>query len=116
MLETLVNDNDRQNSPYSNDNLRRAVSKFMAETEEEERNAKDNAKNVTIDTLCQSPLTINTQRKNSNVANESRISSDNMEETIKVFKGLKLQSTVNDYAYYNSDKGIAESDPKEIHW
>ena len=62
--------------------------------------------------LCQYPVTINTQRKNANVANERQIYSDIMEEIIEVFKRLTLQSTINDYVYYNSDEDAAESDPK----
>ena len=84
----------------------------MAETEEEELNAKHNANNVTMDTFCQSPATINTQSNNSNVANERQISLEILVETIKLFKGLTLQSTINDFAYYNSEEDVAESDPK----
>ena len=56
-----------------------------------------------MDTFCQSPITINTERKNSNVANEGRVYTEILAETIKLFKGLTLQSTINDYAYYNSE-------------
>ena len=35
-------------------------------------------------------------------------------ETIKVFNGLTLPSTINNYRYYNSDKDDAESDPKSV--
>ena len=80
--------------------------------EEKERKAKHNANNVTMDTFCQSPVTINTQRKNENVENERRISLGVLEETIKGFKGLTLQSTINDYAYYNSEEDVDGSDPK----
>ena len=38
LLETLVDHNDQQNSPLSNDNIRQAISTVMAETEEGERN------------------------------------------------------------------------------
>ena len=37
---------------------------------------------------------------------------DILAETIKVFNGLTLQSTINDSAYYNSDEYEAESNPK----
>ena len=37
---------------------------------------------------------------------------DILEETIKGFNGLTLQSKINDSAYYNSDKDDAEIDPK----
>ena len=69
MLETLVNHNDRHNALLSNVKLRQAVSKVMEETGEEERNSKHNTHNAPMDTFCQSPITINTQRKNVNVAN-----------------------------------------------
>ena len=92
MLETPVDYNDRNNSPFSNKNLRQAVSEVMAETEEEEREAKCNANNVTMDTFCrQYPVTTNTQGENSNVTNERRISSDILAETIKGFNGLTIQ-------------------------
>ena len=85
----------------------------MAKTEEEERDAKRNANNVTMDTFFHnSPVTINTQRKNANVANERQIYSNILEETIKLFKGLTLQSTIKHSAYYNSEEDVAESDPK----
>ena len=35
MLETIVVFNDRNNAPLSNDNIQQAVSRFMAETEED---------------------------------------------------------------------------------
>ena len=37
---------------------------------------------------------------------------DILAEMIKGFKRLTLQSTINNYAYYNSDEDDAESDPK----
>ena len=82
MLETIVNHNDSQNAPFSNDKLLKPVSRVMAETEEEERNSKHNSNNATMDTYCQSPVTTNTQRNNANVTNERQISSDILEETI----------------------------------
>ena len=69
MLETLVNHNDRHNAPFSNEKLWQAFSTVMEETEEEEHNDKNNANNMAMDNLCQSPVTINTQRKNANVKN-----------------------------------------------
>ena len=36
---------------------------------------------------------------------------DIMEETIKGFNGLTIQSTINNSAYYNSEEDDAESDP-----
>ena len=64
MLEVLVDYNDRNNKPLPNDKIQQAVSRVMAETEEEERDAEHNANNVTMDTFFNhSPVTINTQRK-----------------------------------------------------
>ena len=70
-----------------------------------------------MDTFCnQSPVTTNTQREITNVTNERRISWDILEETIKVFNGLTLLSTINYSEYYNSEEYEAESntnsDPK----
>ena len=50
MLNFFVEHNDRHNAPLFNGKLQQTVSKFMAETEEEERNAKHNTNNVTMDT------------------------------------------------------------------
>ena len=83
MLETLVNKNDRNNAPLYNEKLRQAVSKVMAEMEEEERNIKHNANNVTMDHFYQSPVTTNTQIKIANVTSERRISLDVLSETIE---------------------------------
>ena len=91
MLDTLVNYNDCHNVPLSNDKLQLEVSKVMSKTEEEEHNAKHNANNVTMNTFCQSPTTTNTQRKNTNVTNERRISLDILAEKIKGFKRLTIQ-------------------------
>ena len=85
----------------------------MAETEEEERDAKFNANNVTMDTFFnQYPLTINTQRKDANVKNKRRISSNILAEIIKEFNGSTIKSTFNYSACYDSEEDGAESDPK----
>ena len=55
--------------------------------------------NVTMYTLCQSPVTTNTQGEIANVKNERQISSDILAETIKGFNELTLQSTINDSEY-----------------
>ena len=92
ILETLVDYNDRNNAPLSNENIRQSVSRVMAETEEEERDARRNSNNVTMYTFFnQSPVPINTQRKNANVTNERRISSNILAETIKEVNGLTIQ-------------------------
>ena len=84
MLQNLVDYNDRKNSPLSDEKILQEVSRFMAEMEEEECDAKRNANNVTMDTFFnQYPLTINTQRKDANVKNKRRISSNILAEIIK---------------------------------
>ena len=83
----------------------------MAETEEEEREAKRNASNVTMDTFCQSPVTTNIQGNIANVPNERQTSSKILAETIKGFKGLTLDLTLNDSTYYHSEEYDIESDP-----
>ena len=76
----------------------------MSKTEEEERDAKFNSNNVTMDTFIQYPVTSNTPRNKSNVPNERRISLDILARTIKLFKGLMIEPTINDSAYYHSEK------------
>ena len=64
MYETIVDYNDRNDAPFSNDNLWQAIHKFMAEEEVDTRNITSDAHNVTVDTLCQTPFTPNTQGEN----------------------------------------------------
>ena len=66
------------------------------------------ANNVTMDTLCQSPVTTNTQGENVN-ASERR---NNLNALAETLKGLTIGSTINDSEYSNSDKDYAEGDPK----
>ena len=84
----------------------------MAETVEEERNAKNNADNVTIDTFCRSTVTINTQRKSANFANVWQISLEILAETIKGYKRLTIKSTINNSAYYHSEEYFSKRNPK----
>ena len=95
LVETLMDHNDCHNAPLSNEKLRQAVSTVIVETEEEERDTKRNVNNVTMDTFIQSPVTTNTQRNKTDVPNERQISLDILAEMIKGFKGLTLQSTIN---------------------
>ena len=46
------------------------------------------------------------------MTHERRISSEILAEMIKEFKVLTLQSTINDFSFYNSEEDDAESDPK----
>ena len=111
MLETLVGYNDCNNAPFSNGDIQQAISTVMSETEAEERSIITDANNVNMDTFCQSPVTNNKQRENSNaiLTSERRNNSDVLAETLT---GLKLNSTINDAGYYNSDEYYAEGDPK----
>ena len=68
-----------------------------------------------MDNFIQSPVMTNTPRRKTEFPNERRISLDKLEETLKGFNRLTLQSTINDYADYHSDKNDAERDPKSYH-
>ena len=83
VLDSLLYHNDRHGTPLSSKKLQELVSRVMAETEENEKYAKQNINNVTMDTLFQSPVTSNTQRKDGNVTNDRQIALDIHAETIK---------------------------------
>ena len=70
----------------------------MAKTEDEERDAKSNANNVTTDTFIQTPITDNTPREETDVANDSQIYLNIQKETLKGFNRLTLQLTINYFA------------------
>ena len=53
MLETIIDHNDRHNAPLSSEKILESVSGVMAETEEDERDDKRNANNVTMYTFLQ---------------------------------------------------------------
>ena len=67
---------------------------------------------MTTDTFIQPPVTTNTQREKTKVANERRISLGSLTEMLKGFNRLTLQSTINDSADDHSNKNVAKSDPK----
>ena len=67
MLDQLIKNNHRHGTPMSNKNLRKAVIRVM---EDEEKDAKRNVNNVTKDTLFQSPVTVNAQKKDVNMTCE----------------------------------------------
>ena len=93
MYETLVDYNDCNNAPFSNDNIWQAKHIFIAEEE-------SYAHNVTADTFCQSTVT-----QEDILTGESQNNSDGLAETVK---GL----TINEAGYYISDKNYAEGNPK----
>ena len=76
LVETLIEHNDHHNVALSNDNLRQAIIKVVAETEDEDFEAKRNANNATMGNLSQSPVMTNTQGNIENVPNERQITSD----------------------------------------
>ena len=76
MMDYLLGQNDCHGTPFSSKNLQEAVSRVMAETIKGKKYAKRNVNNVTMDTLHQYPVTINTQMKDANVTNEILIASD----------------------------------------
>ena len=112
MLDTLVDYNHRNNLPLSNEKLQQVVSKLIAEMEEEERDAKCNANDLTMDTFYNySPITTNTQGEIANMKNKRQISLGVLAETIKGFNGFTIQSTINDSAYCDSEEDDTESNP-----
>ena len=69
------------------------------------------ANNLTMDTSCQSPITTSTQGENANkIFTSDR--QNNLYMMAETLKGLTLDSTINDSAYYNLEKSDAEVDPK----
>ena len=65
-----------------------------------------------MDTFChQSLVATNTQGEIANVTNERQISMGILVETIKLFNGLAIQSTINNCAHYNSEEDDAKKDP-----
>ena len=105
MYETLVDYNDRNNAPWSNEKLWQAIHKYIEEEEVDghnitldDHNITSSAHNLTADTFSQRPVTPNTQGENENaiLTSERLNNSDVLEEMLK---GLKI----NDAGYYESD-------------
>ena len=80
MLDHLIEHNCRHGTPMSNKKLRESV---IIVTEDEGKYTKRNVNNVNTDTLFQSPVTVNAQKKDANVTYERRIASRILAETIK---------------------------------
>ena len=87
MLDSIIQHNHRHGTPLSSKKLREAVIRVM---EDEEKDAKRNVNNITMDTFFQSPVTFNAQKKDANVTYERLIASDILAETIKEFKGCTI--------------------------
>ena len=79
----MIEHNDWSKKPLSKEKLWQAINTIVAETEDEERDAKRNANNMITDTFIQPPATTDTPREKTDVANERLISSDSLIETLK---------------------------------
>ena len=75
MLDHLIRHNQCHGTPMSNKKLQEAVIRVM---EDEEKYAKHNINKIIMDTLFQSPATINAQKKDANVTYERQIGSVNL--------------------------------------
>ena len=83
LLETLIEHNNCSKKSISKEKLWQEINIIVEETEYEERDAKRNTNNVTTETFIQPPITTNTPREKTDVANERLISSDSLIETLK---------------------------------
>ena len=68
MYETLVDYNERNDVPLSNEKIQQAICKVIAEEEADASNINADARNITLDahnitadTFCQTPVKPNTQ-------------------------------------------------------
>ena len=96
MLDHIIKQNHRHDTPMSNENLQEAVIRVM---KDEEIYAKRNFKNVITDTLFQSPVTVNAQNKYDNVTYDMKIALGILAEIIKEFKGCSIKLIIN-YSVY----------------
>ena len=95
ILETLVDEDDCNNAPLSNEKFRKERSTVISEMEAEESKIILDTNNVTMDNFCQSPVTANTQGENANIILTSdRI--NNLDALAETLKGQTLDSTIND--------------------
>ena len=105
MLDHLNNFCERHGERLSSKTLRCAVIRVMEEEEEYEQN---NFNNFTTDNSFRSIVAMNVQNKDTNISYERRLTSGILAETIKIFKGCTIQSTINDSGYYESDEQFDE--------
>ena len=99
LFRTITYCNDSNSAPLSNENIRYAIHRVIAEEKLDVHNITSDTHNVTVDNFSQ---TSNTQRekKNTILTSEKRDKSDALEKTLK---GL----TINDAGYYESDSANA---------
>ena len=88
MYENLVDYNDCNNAPLSNDKIRQTISKVIIEKEADERDITSDCHNVTMDNFFQYPVTTNTQGENANaISTSERVNnSDVLAKTLKLLK------------------------------
>ena len=80
MLDHLNKYNERHGKRLSSKNLQEAV---LRVTEEEEEEIESNVNKITADTLFQSPVAMNAQKKDVHMSYERRLDSGILTETIK---------------------------------
>ena len=104
MLDYLLDDDERHDTILSIKDIQEAIIRVMSGTEQEDKYAKPNVNNVTMDNFFQSPVTINTQRKDAHNTNERQIDAYIHADTMKEFKGFTIQSTISDSAHSNLEE------------
>ena len=103
LYETLVYYNDRNNAPFSNENIRQAIRKIMAGKEMDACNITLDSHSVTVDILWKTIVILNTQGENENVI-LTRERLNNSDALVEILKGL----TINNAGYYDSDENDAK--------
>ena len=83
ILENIIDHNYRHDAPLCSEKLWQAVIRVMSETEEEERDAENNANNVTMDTFFNHSTISPSQGEIANATNERRIGLEILKETMK---------------------------------
>ena len=96
MLGTMIAHIDRSKTPLSKYKLQQAITTIVAETEDEEWDAKCNDNNLTTDTFIQPPVTTNTPREKTDVANERRVSSGSLTKGLKL---LLIDASINNQQF-----------------
>ena len=108
LFETMIEHNERTKTLLSKEKLQQAINMIVSETKEEECNPN----NVTIETFIQPTDTTSTPIEQIDIANQKRISSESLTETMKGFNRLTLQLTINDSAFGCSNKNVTKIYPK----
>ena len=110
--KNTIEHNYRTKTPFSKDKLQQSINTIMSGTKGEESNAN----NVTTDTFIQTPVTTNTPREETDIANERRIYSECLIETLKGFNRLTLQSAINNFADGHSKQKSPKAIQKANNW